>query len=1508
MSGSKTTLGTTPQKVTTLAVQTSAYGICMGMAWGTARITGNLIWYGDFRAIEHTESQGGKGGGGFSSTSYTYRTAFAFGLVESRITGIPRVWSGKDKTDLPKLGLDLMTGAPGQSPWAYLTAKHPGEALNYPDLAYIGAADFDLGNSSSLPNLAFEVQTTSAGIAGTPDAAPWTIVTDLLGAGGFPPARTGSLADYTNFTGALGLFLSPALTEQKRAADHIAEILDMTHTAAVASEGVLKLIPYGDTAAVGNGYTWSPVVAPRFDLSDDDFLPVDGDLPIRITRKAQSDAKNRLRIEFKDRDKEYATSAAPASDEAHIAQYGERPAETIQFDAIKLATVASRVAYLKLQRGLYVLNTYEFRLGWRYCQLEPMDIVTLTHTLLGMVRVPVRILTVEEDAEGALTITAEDFPQGAGHAPAVPPQPPSGYSADMNVAPGNAAAPVVFEPPIGLTGQPEIWLASSGGATYGGCAVWVSLDNVTYQQVGVLSGKSRHGVTTALLPLVTDPDTTSTLAVDLTVSGGTLLGGTADDRDLFNTLCWVGGELVSYQLAGLTGANRYALTSLRRGAYGTPVASHASASKFVRCDDRVFRYGYDPAIIGKTLYIKLQAYNIYGGAYQDLSTLTPTAYVVQGAPLGTVGGLALEQPFLGTACAIRWKAYAGAGSYSVEIWSGGIKRRTVTGLGSTRYAYSHEDAKADGGPYRNLEFRVFAVAPNGSSGSPAIITASNPQVGAPTGITTAAAGASLVLSTNKPADTDYAGTRVWVSTISGFNPVATTPAYDGPDTWYSAMGLSSGTYYVRVAHYDVFGQDGMTTSGEIAVTVVGANGVRTVSSLPASPAAVAGDLAVFFDTANQAQRGIWGWDGTAWKFTRDGANLVANSVAADRLAVSSLSAISANMGSITSGSLTLDAAGFVRGGSTGYMTGAGIWMGYHSGLYKMHVGNPTGAGFTWDGSAFTIRGASGQVLLSTGSGIPWSEIASKPTSLSALNASEGAKLSGILDNAGRVLDGGTGAGPGQRQCNDPPSYYPVGKTMQFKWGDAVGLTGAGWITLETNKHYADNSGGTATQWAYGLNGITWKRAGYPADGVWATGWTQDLDRNAYTGDLNATYGANSSNLNVGIGVNMLANTEFVSGFSPVAMGWNPGGCTALTLRPDDVWRPRGSQALQSYLSGRSGNAWNIGCDVYMTGSYGDYHYGIPVVEGHRYEFSAKLASHRCDSGLWIEFFDKDNNVVAHGTPITWVTRNSGGPAYTANANGSGWTHAATFATAPAGATYACAFWRRSDSDVGAADSYAWINQPYFGEATQVQTVPSAYSPGAARGAFSTVDKLTAANVSTYIESAAIGNAQIGGDIWSNNFAYGSAGWLIRRDGYAEFRNILARGDVEASSLKADAANIVGTLHLQGESVTVPRSAYTAATLANITSEVPVQTLYIDTQGSPVIIIFTCKHTYTVTFRIVDPVGTTVYSGTSGDTLSAYKNFAISCSGAVSGTYTVYASAASSAAVAQRGLILLGAKR
>ena len=101
------------------------------------------------------------------------------------------------------------------------------------------------------------------------------------------------------------------------------------------------------------------------------------------------------------------------------------------------------------------------------------------------------------------------------------------------------------------------------------------------------------------------------------------------------TLCYVGGELVSYQTATLTAAYRYSLAPLIRGAYGSPIAAHAIGSAFARLDEAVFKQTYAAGQIGSTIKIKLQPFNIYGGGAPDLSTLTAYSYTVLGAGVRT---------------------------------------------------------------------------------------------------------------------------------------------------------------------------------------------------------------------------------------------------------------------------------------------------------------------------------------------------------------------------------------------------------------------------------------------------------------------------------------------------------------------------------------------------------------------------------------------------------------------------------------------------------------------------------------------------------------------------------------------------------------------------------------------------------------------------------------------------------------------------------------------------------
>ncbi len=86
-------------------------------------------------------------------------------------------------------------------------------------------------------------------------------------------------------------------------------------------------------------------------------------------------------------------------------------------------------------------------------------------------------------------------------------------------------------------------------------------------------------------------------------------------------------------------------------------------------------------------------------------------------------------------------------------------------------------------------------------------------------------------------------------------------------------------------------------------------------------------------------------------FNNDFANIDANNIVANNLAV-----ISANLGTITAGNITLPSGGFIRSGQTAYDTGTGFYLGNDSGTPKFSIGNSAADKLTWDGSTLAITG------------------------------------------------------------------------------------------------------------------------------------------------------------------------------------------------------------------------------------------------------------------------------------------------------------------------------------------------------------------------------------------------------------------------------------------------------------------------------------------------------------------------------------------------------------------------
>jgi hypothetical protein len=742
------TISMSATKIEAIKIQSSVYGAVIPLVYGVTRISGNLLWYGNFEAIPHIEPQpsSGKGGGvKINNQTYSYVADVMMGLCRGLITGVPRIWKAKElhfggypasafvtvaetwnsvaspytytpshnvsavqlvqvrnttiggrfvvpyytslstpdnytfngtvfkfnpslagetvrmtytylgpdanfQDALVELGLSFIPGGIGQAEWGALATIAANQRLNYSGLAMVVGQDYLLGDGGQIENHMFEVQAPLAYSISTSiaDCDPADFLADILvnssGGAGFPQTHLADLTNYSNYCRSAGLLFSPALTEQQTAIDVINTTMRATNSAAIWSEGQLKIVPFGDTAISGNGRSYTPDNTPIYDF-------IDPENPILIVEKAAADRYNHIRIEWLNRgdwDSQhhffmggYDVEVMEAKDQADIDANGLRSSDIIQMHWICDQTVARSVCQILMQRSLHIVNTYTFRLPWSFVLLEPMDLVTLTDATLGLDKYPVRITSIEEDNEGTITVEAEDFPLGVAHASLY--GSPAGATTvlDRNVDPGDAVAPVIFEAPGELTQNGlEVWVAATGlGAHWAGCDVYASIDGWShYRYMGRINGGSRYGTLSGSCGASGN--------IPVVINRGALYNGSAADAQALNTLCYIGGteEFFAYQTANLTSALHYTLTgTVVRGQYGTTAASHSAGATFVRVDDMIAKSGpLDLGYVGREISIKLCSFNEYGGGLQGLEDVDPYTYTITGVRrYGNAGAAAL---------------------------------------------------------------------------------------------------------------------------------------------------------------------------------------------------------------------------------------------------------------------------------------------------------------------------------------------------------------------------------------------------------------------------------------------------------------------------------------------------------------------------------------------------------------------------------------------------------------------------------------------------------------------------------------------------------------------------------------------------------------------------------------------------------------------------------------------------------------------------------------------------
>ncbi|WP_426318860.1 hypothetical protein [Pseudoduganella sp. R-43] len=239
--------------------------------------------------------------------------------------------------------------------------------------------------------------------------------------------------------------------------------------------------------------------------------------------------------------------------------------------------------------------------------------------------------------------------------------------------------------------------------------------------------------------------------------------------------------------------------------------------------------------------------------------------------------------------------------------------------------------------------------------------------------------------------------------------------------------------------------------------------------------------------------------------------------------------------------------------------------------------------------------------------------------------------------------------------------------------------------------------------------------------------------------LGAGTNLDKSRMNANFGSNLLYNGDFSCGLD----GWGYGGTNGPALFQSGLnmagWWP-------SSVQGQPGANvfWANQTDAVRSSSVNDAsklyeHFGpkVPVEAGKNYIVSAYTGAHRCVVNVFMYWYNSADVLIsatanggATSGPAANAAEAGGGPSLT------GYKRIYDAGVAPPGAAYSRVIFRKYATLAGNNDSYMFVGRVMVEEAPIGVTTPGIWSMG------QSIAPITTGNVSTYIQGAAIGLAQI----------------------------------------------------------------------------------------------------------------------------------------------------------------------
>jgi hypothetical protein len=429
-----------------------------------------------------------------------------------------------------------------------------------------------------------------------------------------------------------GILVSVTYTGQDSLLAVVDELLNMYGGYLIDDAGTIRF------GVVRSTDTPDPVVVDNTRL----LSPGKGKPPVSVTKPALQDGFNKVKMNYLDRDIDYAPNQVEIADEVDIDFNGVRNRE-YPARYVMAGSYAYKIAERALWSGLYGRNTYNFQLGVKDAHRQPGDLITLVDSFHHELRngVQARIVRWRERKRLEFDVVAvQHIPYIAS---AVHSFTDTASWYDNNSYVTSIMPPLdfrMYELPQEFQGaQAKAFVGYNQASAVMGAQLHLSTDGSNFVltqdvQPFIISGRLGDNLEAGHVvdwnvPFWLMPSSSFTISTPTFAQSYTMDDVSQGLRASGGGVFIVGSEAIAVENLTTVAQNKIVSRRVYRGWGGTPISAHNSGDFWHYHGAGIFTFDLTQDKIGTTLYYKVVPYN-FAGVAADIAGIAAHSYTIKG--------------------------------------------------------------------------------------------------------------------------------------------------------------------------------------------------------------------------------------------------------------------------------------------------------------------------------------------------------------------------------------------------------------------------------------------------------------------------------------------------------------------------------------------------------------------------------------------------------------------------------------------------------------------------------------------------------------------------------------------------------------------------------------------------------------------------------------------------------------------------------------------------------------